>query len=305
MQHPVPQGALPLIAGCSHVSFMWLSMRVVHCRWWAPRATHSWKSFRCCDVLVILCVTWLAHRMRTSLCLPSLVLQACFPFFSRLQTRDVVVAFSRPLLPAPPREESPPGHLRLHVDSDGESAQSPSATSDDTDAEARPRNTGYEEDTARYSAAAKALGLHPRSHFVSRVNYLAGLLSVHDVVLVMGGEGSGKSALWRTLAHAEGVTTHRISPSALGARSVEVVTALTSARNSGAPMWVILEDDAGAETYSAWDPDLLDTLSRCPNTKVLIESCDVSHASPAQLTRIGIVCMDRQVMLRCVCAVYC
>ena len=163
-------------------------------------------------------------------------------------------------------------------------------------------------------------GLHPDETFILKVVQTSELLEIRHSVFVMGNPGAGKSSTWKTLAKAQSKAGNKtiyqdINPKVVSTNELYGVVLLATRewkdgilsctmRSLGEipdtnPKWIVLDGDLDANWIesmnSVMDDNKLLTLASNeriplkPHMKMLFEIRDLRFASPATVSRAGIL----------------
>ena len=167
--------------------------------------------------------------------------------------------------------------------------------------------------------AITSSGFCSSSMLISQVLLLRSNLSVHSSVAITGSNFSGKTTVWRALAHlneAEGIETHfvvvptKLAPAKIlygsfdyGLNRWEDGILTSSLRHyhdmpGQSPKWIILDGDIDPSWACALESligsekmlhvETKETFELTSSMKILFESVELSHASPSIISRIGI-----------------
>jgi len=168
--------------------------------------------------------------------------------------------------------------------------------------------------------AAEELGFYPRDEFVLKVVQLSELLEIRHCVFVMGPAGASKSSTWRCLARAQTkagkkTTVEDINPKAVSTNELYGYVQLSTREwkdgvlsktmrslgeiNDTNPKWIVLDGDLDTNWIesmnSVMDDNKILTLASNeriplkPHMRMLFEIRDLRFASPATVSRAGIL----------------
>jgi dynein heavy chain len=189
----------------------------------------------------------------------------------------------------------------------------------------RKRDVRFE---AIVNDAAKDLGLHNDPEFILKVVQLGELLEIRHCVFTMGNPGSGKSSTWKTLAKAQdrdnkktvvvdldpkvGSTNELYGYVLLSTREwkdgllSKTMRDLSQAPGTN-PKWIILDGDLDANWIesmnSVMDDNRLLTLPNGerirlqPHCAMICETFDLQYASPATISRCGMIYIEPAYLL--------
>jgi len=168
--------------------------------------------------------------------------------------------------------------------------------------------------------AAIEMNLQPEAEFQLKVVQLIELMAIRHSVFILGTSGTGKSEIWKTLTKANTNIGNRTSTRVINPKSISTnefygyiqlatrewkdgifsitMRELANATDSN-PKWIILDGDLDANWIesmnSVMDDNKLLTLASNeriqlkPNMKIIFELRDLRYASPATVSRAGIV----------------
>ena len=187
-----------------------------------------------------------------------------------------------------------------------------------------PRKVDPDLDTACRNACA-ARKVWPEDSFLRKTIELEELLAIRHCVFVMGPPGAGKSLVWKTLASARGTLGHKttckdINPKAVTPEELYGYISFASRewkdgvlsqtmrdlgnQSDSLPKWIILDGDLDANWIesmnSVMDDNRMLTLAsneRVPlnsNMRMLFEIRDLNFATPATVSRAGILYISAQ-----------
>jgi dynein heavy chain, axonemal len=187
-----------------------------------------------------------------------------------------------------------------------------------------PRKVDPDLDTACRNACA-ARKIWPDEGYLRKCIELEELLAIRHCVFVMGEPGSGKSEVWKTLAAARGSLGHKttckdINPKAVTPEELYGYISFATREwkdgvlsqvmrdlgnlSDGLPKWIILDGDLDANWIesmnSVMDDNRMLTLAsneRVPlnsNMRMLFEIRDLNYATPATVSRAGILYVSAQ-----------
>ena len=207
-------------------------------------------------------------------------------------------------------------------DSDRSSSSSSSSSSSESDSGDDDRNRGGGDRSIRdlIVQSAQASGLEASPSFVQRVLDIRALCKVRHSLFILGAEATGKTELWRTLAHSNTrtgmeTTYQRISPKTMdlgelfgriNTKTKEwqdgVFTGIMrsqAASSSNTQKWMVLDGDVDPEWVESlntvMDDNKVLTLSNNErillkdNMRIIIEAVDLTYATPATVSRAGVL----------------
>ena len=212
-------------------------------------------------------------------------------------------------------------------DSDPDSDTSSSSSDSESDEDGTNSNMLSSADSSlrdSITQSAQSSGLEPSDSFVQRVVDARALLKVRHSLFILGAEATGKTELWRTLAKLNTrtgleTTYQRVSPKTMDldelfGRTSEktkewqdgVFTGIMRAQSSTTTnqqgkgqKWVVLDGDVDPEWVESlntvMDDNKVLTLSNNErivlrdNMRILIEAVDLSFATPATVSRAGVL----------------
>ena len=212
-------------------------------------------------------------------------------------------------------------------DNSDERSSSSSSSSSSSDSESDDDNdTGNVMGTTDGSSrdlviqSTQAAGLEASASFVQRVLDIRALVKVRHSLFILGAEATGKTELWRTLAHLNtrtglDTTYQRVSPKTMdlvelfgriNPKTKEwqdgVFTGIMrsqSASSSNGQKWIVLDGDVDPEWIESlntvMDDNKVLTLANNErivlrdNMRLIIEAVDLTYATPATVSRAGVL----------------